>query len=54
VADKLGLFVTGCIVIAIIYMFVRPGSTGPDIVTQVSDALTDLVKASTGYGNLST
>jgi hypothetical protein len=46
-------FVVGIIIVAIIYMLVRPNSQGPAIVEQVSGALSDLVKTSTGYGQTS-
>ena len=41
------------VIIALIYMMVRPGSNGPTIVTSLGDALSDLVKVATGYGGLS-
>lgn len=44
---------TAIIIIALIYMMVRPGSNGPHIVEEVSTALSDLVKVATGYGGLS-
>jgi Tfp pilus assembly protein FimT len=43
----------GIIIIAILYMLVRPSSPGPAIIEQLSSALTDLVKSSTGYGTTS-
>jgi Tfp pilus assembly protein FimT len=43
-------FLVGVVVIAIIYMLVRPSSAGPAIVGQVSDALSDLIRSATGYG----
>lgn len=45
--------IIGAIYIAIIYTLVRPGSKGPTVVNNVLDALTDLVKSTTGYGSLS-
>lgn len=48
--STLAQFITGTVVVAIIYMLVRPGSKGPVIAGQVSDALSDLVRSTTGYG----
>jgi hypothetical protein len=39
----------GSIYLAILYMLVRPASKGPTIVSNVFDALSDLVKGTTGY-----
>lgn len=43
----------GVIYVAILYMLVRPSSTGPQLVTTVLDAISDLVKGTTGYGQTS-
>jgi hypothetical protein len=43
-SDYAGLFIAGVIYVAIIYTFVKPSSKGPTIVTNVANALTDLVK----------
>lgn len=48
--STLAQFITGTVIVAIIYMLVRPNSAGPKIVGQVSDALSDLVRSTTGYG----
>jgi hypothetical protein len=43
----------GVIYVAILYMLVRPSSTGPALVTTVLDSISDLVKGTTGYGQTS-
>ncbi len=43
----------GVVYIAILYMLVRPSSTGPALVTTVLDSIGDLVKGTTGYGQTS-
>lgn len=45
-----GSFLAGIIIIAILFVLVRPGSQGPGLVTGVSKGLANLVKASTGGG----
>ena len=46
-------FLTGVVIIAIIFVLVRPGSQGPSLVTGVSGALTGLIGAATGGGTWS-
>ncbi len=41
--------ITGVIILAIIYMLVRPNSPAATAITQVSDALSALVQTATGY-----
>jgi hypothetical protein len=48
-----GAFLTGIIIIAVIFVLVRPGSQGPKLVTGVSGALTGLLTAATGGGTWS-
>jgi hypothetical protein len=43
-------FLTGIIIIAIIFVLVRPGSQGPSLVSGVSGGLASLVNAATGGG----
>jgi hypothetical protein len=45
-----GSFLTGVIIIAILFVLVRPGSQGPTLVKNVSGALTGLIGAATGGG----
>ena len=45
-----GSFLTGIIIIAILFVLVRPNSQGPVLVKNVSGALTGLVQAATGGG----
>lgn len=42
--------VTGVIIIAVLFVLVRPGSKGPTLVTNVSKGLSNLIKAATGGG----
>lgn len=43
-------FLTGIIIIAILFVLVRPGSKGPQLVSGVSSGLAGLVNAATGGG----
>lgn len=45
-----GSFLTGIIVIAVLFVLVRPGSQGPKLVSGVSSGLKGLVTAATGGG----
>ena len=45
-----GSLVAGIIVIAVLFVLVRPGSKGPSLVTSVSTGLKGLVNAATGGG----
>ena len=45
-----GSFLTGIIIIAILFVLVRPGSQGPKLVTGVSAGLAGLVTSATGGG----
>jgi len=45
-----GSFLTGIIIIAILFVLVRPGSQGPTLVSGVSNGLAGLVNAATGGG----
>jgi hypothetical protein len=45
-----GSFLTGIIIIAALFVLVRPNSQGPALVKGVSGALTGLVTAATGGG----
>jgi len=42
--------VTGIIIIAVLFVLVRPGSKGPSLVTSVSNGLKGLIGAATGGG----
>lgn len=42
--------VTGIIIIAILFVLVRPGSQGPSLVSGVSSGLAGLVQSATGGG----
>ena len=46
-------FLTGIIIIAIIFVLVRPGSQGPSLVSGVSSGLAGLVQSATGGGSWS-
>lgn len=45
-----GQFLAGIIVLAVIFVLVRPGSKGPTLVTAVADGLSNLVNSGTGGG----
>ena len=45
-----GSFVTGIIIIAVLFVLVRPGSKGPDLVKNVGGALSGLLQSATGGG----
>lgn len=45
-----GSFLSGIIIIAVLFVLVRPGSQGPTLVTGVSNGLKGLITASTGGG----
>ena len=45
-----GSFLTGIIIIAVLFVLVRPGSQGPSLVSGVSNGLAGLVNAATGGG----
>jgi hypothetical protein len=42
--------VTGVVIIAMLFVLVRPGSQGPSLVTNVSTGLKNLIGAATGGG----
>lgn len=43
-------FLAGIIIIAILFVLVRPNSKGPRLISSVSNGLTGLLKAATGGG----
>ena len=45
-----GSFLTGIIIIAVLFVLVRPGSQGPSLVSGGSSGLAGLVNAATGGG----
>lgn len=48
-----GTFLVGIVYLAILFVLVRPGSLGPQLVNNVSDGLSGLIKAGTGGGTWS-
>lgn len=48
--ESVGTFFVGIIILAVLFVMVRPGSQGPGLVSSVSDGLTNILKASTGGG----
>ena len=44
-------FLTGLIIIAVLFVLVRPGSQGPSLVTGITGGLAGLISAATGGGN---
>lgn len=51
--QTVGSFLTGIIIIAVLFVLVRPGSQGPSLVTGVSNGLKGLITAATGGGTWS-
>jgi hypothetical protein len=49
----LSSFLTGIIIIAVLFVLVRPGSQGPKLVSGVSSGLAGLVNSATGGGGWS-
>ena len=47
-SEAIWRLITGALIVAIIYMMVRPGSKAATAVTDVGDALGKLVTAATG------
>jgi hypothetical protein len=50
VSRDVGSFMTGIIIIAVLFVLVRPGSQGPKLVSGVSSGLAGLVNSATGGG----
>jgi hypothetical protein len=48
-SDTLWQVATGAVIIAIVYMLVRPGSPGAKAVADISGALASMIKTATGY-----
>jgi len=48
--DAFGTFIVGIIILAALFVMVRPGSAGPILVTNVANGLSNLVNAGTGGG----
>lgn len=49
----IGSFLVGIIIIAVLFVMVRPGSQGPKLVSGVGTGLKGLITASTGGGTWS-
>lgn len=45
-----GSFLTGILIIALVFVLVRPNSQGPKLVSTVSNGLVGLIHAATGGG----
>lgn len=50
IRDSIWYIVVAVLYLAILMLLVRPSSKGPQIVGQLLDALSDLVKGTTGFG----
>ncbi len=48
--DAVGTFFVGIIILAALFVLVRPGSKGPQLVTNIADGLSNLVNSGTGGG----
>lgn len=49
-SQEIGKFLAGIIILAVLFVLVRPGSQGPTFVKNISDGLSNLVNAGTGGG----
>lgn len=49
IKDNIFALVVAMIYLAILYTLVRPGSKGPSLVSNISNALSDLIRGSIGY-----
>ncbi|HXN73776.1 MAG TPA: hypothetical protein VN861_14620 [Candidatus Acidoferrales bacterium] len=49
----IGTFLAGIVLLAGIFVMVRPGSQGPTLVKNVTGGISSLVKSATGGGNWS-
>jgi hypothetical protein len=47
--SQAGWFIAAIIYLAILYVLVRPGSSGPTIIENLLSTLSDLVKGTVGY-----
>lgn len=47
--DTIFWLIGGIMYVGLIYALVRPGSKGPELVTNIFNALADLVRGSAGY-----
>jgi hypothetical protein len=45
-----GTFLIGIVYLAVLFVLVRPGSSGPTLVQNVATGLTNLINAGTGGG----
>ena len=52
--DGIWYVITAVIYLAVVMILVRPSSKGPQIIGQLLDAFSDLLKGTTGYGTTST
>lgn len=50
ISKGLGQFLAGIVIIAGIFVMVRPGSKGPTLVTAITNGLSGMLKAATGGG----
>lgn len=46
--EYLGIFIIGAVYLGILYVLVRPGSTGATAIQQIFSVFTDLVRGVTG------
>lgn len=48
-----GAFIVGTIYLSALFLLVRPGSKGSDVIGSLGNSMTNLIKASTGGGTWS-
>jgi hypothetical protein len=51
--QDIGSFLAGIVILAGIFVMVRPGSQGPSLVKNVTGGLSNLIKSATGGGQWS-
>jgi hypothetical protein len=49
-SKDIGTFLAGVVILAGIFVMVRPGSQGPKLVSNVTGGLSNLIKSATGGG----
>lgn len=47
-SDQVKMFIAAMGYLSLVYVMVRPGSQGPQIVTQLADGFANILKAATG------
>lgn len=51
--EDAGTFLVGIVVLAVLFVLVRPGSQGPSFVNSIADGISNVIKSATGGGTWS-